>query len=97
MIEKSSFKRNYVSIPSFITTNKFKNILPNTTDKIKSSQVTRTKLKTKTNLTSMKLTVKLCDRKCIGQIRRILKIRFNEHSSLIKFDREDKFAVANIA
>lgn len=51
-----------MSIPSFITTNKLKNILPNTTDKIKNEKLTndkgtRTKLKTKTNLTFMKLSV----------------------------------------
>lgn len=85
-----------MSIPSYITTNKLKNILPNTTDKIKSEKLTNDQDKTK-NENQSDIYEIICDkrdRKYIGQTRRNIKTRFNEHFSLIKFDREEKFAVA---
>lgn len=79
-----SFKKNSNIIPSFKTKNKLKNILNNPKDKIRNENQSGI----------YEINCDNCDKKYIGQTRRNLKTRFNEHFSHIKFDREEKSAVA---
>lgn len=66
------------SISSFVTTNKLKNILPNTTDKIKNEKLTNDKDKTKNENQSdiYEIICDKCDKKYTSKTRRNLQDSF---------------------
>lgn len=79
-----SFKKNSNIIPTYKTNNKLKNKLNNPKDKIKNEN--------QAGIYEIKCND--CEEIYIGQTKRNLKIRYKEHFSHIKYNREEKSAVA---
>lgn len=83
-VTTKTFKNNGNVQITFKTKNKLKNKLPNPKDRIEDEN----------NSGIYEIKCDNCGVKYIGQTRRNLKTRFKEHLSHIKFDREEKSAVA---